>query len=67
VILLNYEDKSVSNKSTRPVTTYHEEKHGNTLYRITNVYLGRMDFAKTIEGLIVRKVIMHESINLGNE
>ena len=61
---MNYKDKSVSKKSANPVATYHEEKHGNTLYRITSVHKGEIDFAKTIEDLIVRKVLMHENTNL---
>ena len=62
--MLIYRDKSVSNKPVKPVATYSEEKHGRILFRVTSVHKGEMDFAKTIEDLIVKKVLMHENSNL---
>ena len=64
MILLICKDKSVSNKSAKPVVTYSKEKHGQILFRVTSVHKGEIDFAKTIEDLIVKKVLMHESTNL---
>jgi hypothetical protein len=37
--------------------TYHERKIGNTLYRITSVYLGEIDLGKALEDLVVRRVL----------
>lgn len=39
------------------VTTYHEKKIGKTLYRVTSVYLGKIDFQQAIEDYTVRKVL----------
>ena len=41
----------------KQVTTYHEKKGGTTLYRITSIYKGEIDFAKTLEDLVVKKVL----------
>lgn len=37
--------------------TYYETKIGKTLYRVTSVYLGKIDFGKALEDLTVRKVL----------
>ncbi len=37
--------------------TYHKKKIGKTLYRITSVYLGRIDLHKALEDLTVKKVL----------
>ena len=57
--MLNYEDKSVSDIA-KSVTTYREEQHGRTVYRITDVHKGEIDLAKTIGDLIVKKILMRE-------
>ena len=44
-----------------PVTTYHEETHKGTLYRITSVYLGKTDLATALEDLTVRKILQMEN------
>lgn len=47
-------------KQNEPISTYREEKIGKTLYRITNVYNGKIDFTKAMEDLIVRIIIREE-------
>ena len=42
-------------------TTYHEQKIGRTMYRITNTYKGEVDLAKAIEDLIVRRILRRDS------
>ena len=44
-----------------PVTTYHEKKIGNKLYRVTSVYLGKIELAKALEDLTVRKILRQEN------
>ena len=47
-----------SNDSKRKtVRTYHEVKIGKTLYRVTSVYLGKIDLQKTLEDYTVQKVL----------
>jgi hypothetical protein len=45
----------------RPVTTYHEETIKGTLYRFTSVYQGKIDLAKALEELTVRKILQREN------
>ena len=45
-----------------PVTTYHEKRIGNTLYRVTSIYKGEVDFAKAIEDLTIRKILRDENV-----
>ena len=44
-----------------PVTTYHEKEIGNRLYRVTSVYLGKIELAKALEDLTVRKILRQEN------
>ena len=61
--MLNYKDKKADNVPlAKPVTTYHEKKIGNTLYRITSIYKGEIDFAKAIEDLTIRKILRDENV-----
>ena len=62
--MLIYKDKGVSVQTAKPIATYREQKHGRTLYRITNVHKGKMDFTKAIEGLIIKKILIQENSNL---
>ena len=39
------------------IQTYYEVKIGKTLYRVTSVYLGRMDLQKAIEDYTVQKIL----------
>ena len=64
MIFLICKDKGVSVQPAMPMTTYSEEKHGRVLFRITGIYKGEIDFAKTVEDLIVKKILMHENTNL---
>lgn len=42
---------------TVPTTTYREMKIGNTIFRITSVYLGQKDLKTTLEQLTVKRVL----------
>jgi len=44
-----------------PVVTYHEEKIGKTLYRVTSVHKGEVNITRILEDLIVKKILGHES------
>ena len=41
----------------KAVTTYQEKQIGKTLYRVTSVFKGEIDLQKTLEDLIVRKIL----------
>jgi len=43
------------------VTTYHEKKIGNVLYRVTSVYKGEFELEKALEDLTVRKILRSEN------
>ena len=59
---MNYKDKTDSEQPINQVTTYHEKKIDKTLFRVTSVYTGKIDFKKALEDLIVRKILRNESI-----
>lgn len=44
-----------------PVTTYHEKKIRGTLYRVTSVYKGEIEFSKTLEDLTARKILQNKN------
>ena len=46
-----------------PITTYHEREIDGKLYRITSVYMGKIDLRKALEDLTVRKILQSESIS----
>ena len=48
-------------------TTYHEEMHKGTLYRITNVHLNKVDLGRALEDLTVRKIITLENAVVQSE
>ena len=43
--------------ASEPATTYREMKIGDTVYRITSVYLGEKDLKTTLEQLTVKRVL----------
>ena len=43
--------------ATEPDITYREMKIGDTVYRITSVYLGEKDLKTTLEQLTVKRVL----------
>ena len=45
----------------KPVKTYHEETLKGTLYRITSVYLGKVELGKALEGYTVQKILQQEN------
>ena len=45
----------------KPVTTYHEKKIGNTLYKITSVHKGEIELGKALEDLTVKKILALEN------
>ena len=40
------------------VSTYREVKIGKTLYRVTSVYLGKIDLQRAIEDYTVHKILI---------
>ena len=44
-------------QNTNASTSYREVKIGKTMYRVTSVFLGEKDLAKTLEQLAVRKAM----------
>ena len=47
-----------TNDSERKIVrTYREVKIGKTLYRVTSVYLGKIDLQKAIEDYTVQKIL----------
>lgn len=48
-------------KKKDPFTTYHEEKIGKTLFRVTSVYKGEFELAKALEDLTVKKILRGEN------
>jgi hypothetical protein len=45
-----------------PIVNYVEKKIGKTLYRVTNVHKGEIDLSKTLEDIIVRKILMEQNV-----
>lgn len=58
---MNHEEK----QENKVVTTYHERKIGNTLYRVTSVYKGEFELGKALEDLTIRKILQSEAAVLG--
>ena len=50
---MKYEDKKVSETDKKIQTTYHEKRIGKTVFRVTSIYKGEVDLAKTLENLII--------------
>ena len=48
-------------REKKPVTTYHEEKIKGIRYRVTSVYMGKLDLAEALEELTVRKILQSEN------
>jgi|GEM_PF-6845343 len=44
-------------KSTKPLTAYHEKAIGKTLFRVTTIYKGEIDFKKAIEDAVIKKIV----------
>ena len=60
---MNYKDKRADDTPlVEPIVTYHEKKIGNTLYRVTSIYKGEIDFKKAIEDLTIRKILRDENV-----
>ena len=60
---MNNKDKKADDVPiVEPIVTYHEKKIGNTLYRVTSIYKGEIDFAKAIEDLTIRKILRDENV-----
>jgi hypothetical protein len=45
----------------KPLTTYQDEKIKGTLYRVTSKFQGKMELAKALEELAVRKILTSEN------
>ena len=49
--------KKAKQKQDAPLTSYHEVKIGNTVYRVTSIFSGEKDLGKTLETLAVRSAM----------
>jgi len=54
----------IEKNQNEPLITYCEKKIGKTLYRVTNVYIGKIDFAEAMEDLIIRKILRDDGANV---
>ena len=48
-------------KQIEPVIVYHEQKIGKTVYRVTSVYLGKIELNKALEDLTIKKILRDEN------
>jgi len=48
--------------ANNPITTYHEKKIGNCLYRVTSVYKGEIELGKALEDLTVKKILARDNL-----
>ena len=51
----------------KPITTYHETKIDKHLFRITSVFLGKVELAKTLEDIAISKILKQESMVLAGQ
>lgn len=58
-------ENDTSKERKEPITTYHEQKIGKTLYRVTNIYKGEFELKKALEDLTVRKILREENSVIG--
>ena len=54
-------DNETNIKQREPISTYHEKKIGNKIYRVTSTYKGEFELAKALEDLTVRKILQEEN------
>ncbi len=43
------------------IKTYREVKIGNTVYRVTSIFSGEKDLAKTLEALAIRRAMTEKT------
>ncbi len=43
------------------ITVYREVKIGNTIYRVTSIFSGEKDLAKTLESLAIRRAMTEKT------
>jgi len=55
----NMTKEAVESESESP-STYHEKIIGKTLYRVTTIYKGEIDFKKAMEDSIIRRIVNDE-------
>lgn len=60
----NNREKCAAQAASKPVTTYREKKIGDTLYRVTSEFQGKVDLKTALEDLTVRRV-MREALSTG--
>ena len=53
--------RAAAEREPKPIVNYLEKKIGKTLYRVTNVHKGEIDLAKTLEDIIVRKILFESN------
>jgi len=52
---------NMENQAADSTSEYQEVKIGNTLYRVTSVYLGKIDLGQALEDLTVRKILQSQN------
>lgn len=57
--MVNSADREKTNQVT---TAYHEKEIGKTLYRVTSVYLGKIELSKALEDLTVKKILRDKNV-----
>jgi len=50
-------DACTKTTESKPISTYHEKIIGKTLYKVTTIYKGEIDFKKAMEDSIIRRIV----------
>ena len=58
--LIRAEMKAYEEAEKPQLTAHHEKMINKTLYIVTSVYKGEIDFAKAMEDLIIRKILRED-------
>ena len=54
--------KAAGENAGKKITTYHETVIDNHLFRVTSVYLGKVELTKVLEDLAISKILKNENI-----
>ena len=61
------EIKAAEGDKNRQIATYHETTIDKHLFRITSVFLGKVELAKTLEDIAISKILKQESMVLSGQ
>ena len=61
------EIKAAEGDKNRQITTYHETTIDKHLFRITSVFLGKVELAKTLEDIAISKILKQEGMVLSGQ